>query len=99
MSSTLAYLVGHIRVLDAAKWADYRSRVPATIAPWGGELVLRGQGATVLAGEHDATDTVVLRFPDSAALEGWHASAAYQAIVPLRREAAEVTLIAYDDAS
>ena len=33
-----ACVIGHISVKDPAKWAEYCSRVPATIAPWGAEL-------------------------------------------------------------
>lgn len=90
-----AYVIGHITVKDAAKWAEYRARVPATLAAWGGELVFRGQRAALLAGEHPHADVVVLRFPDLAAAEAWHASPAYQALVPLREQAADVTLISY----
>ncbi len=91
-----AYLIGHITVKDTAKWAEYCSRVPATVAPWGAELVFRGGRAQALAGEHAYTDTVVIRFPDRASLVSWHASAAYQAIVPLRMQAADVVIIGYD---
>jgi uncharacterized protein (DUF1330 family) len=42
------------------------------------------------------TDTVVLRFPDAESVAGWHCSAAYQALIPLRREAAEVLLVSYE---
>jgi uncharacterized protein (DUF1330 family) len=93
----LAYVVGHITVKDSAKWDEYRRQVPDTLAPWGAELVFRGQTAQVLAGEHAHTDIVVIRFPDRAAADGWHASAAYQALVPLRRQAAEVVLLSYDE--
>jgi uncharacterized protein (DUF1330 family) len=96
-SISTACLVGHITVKDAALWAEYRSRVPATLAPWGGELLLRGKRFAVLAGEHRHTDVVVIRFPDRAALEGWHASAAYQALVPLRQQAADVVLLGYEE--
>lgn len=91
-----AYAIGHITVIDEEKWTRYRAGVPATLAPFGGELLLRGHHARVLDGTHDRTDTVVLRFPDLAALHAWHASAAYQALVPLRREAALVDLICYE---
>ena len=47
-----AYVIGHITVKDAAKWDAYRGAVPATLAPWGAELVFRGSNARVLAGEH-----------------------------------------------
>ena len=90
-----ACLIGHITVKDEALWAEYRSKVPATLAPWGGELLLRGKRFAVLAGEHSYTDVVVIRFPDQAALDGWHASAAYQALIPLRQRAADVVLLGY----
>lgn len=90
-----AYVIGHITVKDPGKWAEYRSQVPATLAPWGAELVFRGQRAAVLAGEHAHPDVVVIRFPDPAAVAAWHASPAYQALVPLREQAAEVVLLSY----
>jgi uncharacterized protein (DUF1330 family) len=91
-----AYVIGHMTVKDADKWAEYRSRVPATLAPWGAELVFRGRRAALLAGEHRHDSTVVIRFPDRAALDGWHASPAYQALIPLRQQAADMELIAYE---
>ena len=90
-----ACLIGNITVKDEALWAEYRGKVPATLAPWGGELLLRGKRFAVLAGEHSYTDVVVIRFPDQAALNGWHASAAYQALIPLRQRAADVVLLGY----
>ncbi len=91
-----AYLIGHITVKDPEKWAGYRSQVPATLEPWGAELVLRGTRVAVLTGEHAHTDVVVIRFPDTEAINDWHASAAYQALIPLRQEAADVVLISYE---
>lgn len=90
-----AYVIGHITVRDADKWAEYRSRVPATLAPWGAELVFRGRRTAVLAGEHSHADVVVIRFPDQAAVAAWHASPTYQALIPLREQAAEVVLLSY----
>ena len=34
-----AYVIGHITVKNAEKWAEYRNQVPATLEPWGAELV------------------------------------------------------------
>ena len=91
-----AYVIGHITVKDPEKWAEYRSRVPATLAAWGAELVLRGRRVAVLSGEHRYTDAVVIRFPDARAVSGWYGSAGYQALIPLREQAAEMLLISYD---
>ena len=62
----------------------------------GAELVFRGKLASILAGEHTHTDTVVIRFPDMNAVNGWYASPAYQMLIPLRKKAAETVLLSYD---
>ena len=90
-----ACVIGHITVKDADKWAQYRAQVPATLAPWNAELLFRGQSDKVLAGEHQHTDTVVIRFPDPAAVDGWYQSTAYQALIPLREQAADLVLISF----
>ena len=92
-----ACVIGHITVKDEEKWAQYRAQVPATLAPWGAELLFRGQRAAVLSGEHAHTDTVVICFPDVAAVDAWHASPAYQALIPLRRQAADLDLVVFSE--
>lgn len=92
----VAYVVGQISVKDPRKWADYRRQVPDTLAAWSGELVFRGARAAVLSGENPHADIVVIRFPSLDAAAGWHASEAYQALVPLRHEAADVVLTTYE---
>ena len=91
-----AYVIGHIKVKDEAKWNEYRSLVPATLQPWGAELIFRAELSKVLFGEHDFTDTVVIRFPDMPSLNNWHSSPEYQSLVALRIEAADVNLLAYE---
>lgn len=93
-----ACVIGHITVKDADKWAQYRAQVPATLAPWGAELLFRGQLGSLLCGSHRHSDTVVIRFPDSASITGWYQSAAYKALLPLRQAAADLDLIAFNDA-
>jgi uncharacterized protein (DUF1330 family) len=92
-----AYVIGHITVKNTGKWAEYRDQVPATLEPWGAELVFRGKRVAVLAGEHPHSDIVVIRFPDKEAVNSWHSSPAYQALIPLRQQAAEVVLLSYEE--
>jgi uncharacterized protein (DUF1330 family) len=91
-----AYVIGHITIKDPEKWMEYRAKVPATLAQWGGELILRGRRVAVLSGEHPYTDTVVIRFPDTEAIAGWYGSPGYQALIPLREQAAKMVLISYE---
>ena len=92
-----ACVIGHITVKDAEKWAQYRAQVPATLAPWGAELLFRGRLADIFAGQHAHTDTVVIRFPDLASVHDWQESAAYQALIPLREQAADLELLSFTD--
>jgi len=92
-----AYLIGHITVKDPEKWSDYRSKVPATLKPWNGELIFRGSLSSVLSGNHKHSDTVVIRFPDLQALTDWHSSPQYQSLIPIRQEAAVMDLLAYEE--
>jgi uncharacterized protein (DUF1330 family) len=91
-----AYLVGNITVRNPEKWAEYTRQVPGTLGPWGAELVFRGKQAAVFSGENPHPDIVVIRFPDVAAVNGWFSSAAYQALIPVREQAAEVVLLCYE---
>ncbi|HEX5804692.1 MAG TPA: DUF1330 domain-containing protein [Azospira sp.] len=95
MNDAGACVIGHITVKDPALWSEYRRRVPATLAPWGAQLLLRGDKAAVLGGSHRHEATVVILFPDVDAVNGWYASADYQALIPLREQAAEIDLISY----
>lgn len=91
-----AYVVGQITVKDETLWAEYRSKVPATLAPWNAELVFRGQQARSLSGECLHADIVVIRFASLADADGWYKSEAYQALIPLRQEAAVMILTTYE---
>ncbi|MBL8417315.1 MAG: DUF1330 domain-containing protein [Dechloromonas sp.] len=92
-----ACVIGHITVKDEEKWAEYRAQVPATLAPWGAELLFRGQRAGILAGQHEHVDTVVIRFPDADTVDAWYDSPEYQALIPLRQQAADLDLIVFAD--
>lgn len=91
----MPFVIGHITVKDPAKWAEYRAQVPATLALWQAELVFRGERLAVLGGEHRHSDTVVIRFPSREAVDGWYNSPAYQALIPLRQEAADLDLVSF----
>ncbi len=91
-----AYLIGHITIKDPDKWAEYRSRVPGTLVPWSAELVFRGKRAAVLSGGHNHTDTVVIRFPGTDSITKWYNSTAYQELIPVRTQAADMDLISYE---
>lgn len=90
-----AICVGQIRVKNAEAWEDYRSRVSDTIRQYGGKLLLRGQREQVFSGEMLHDKVVVLQFDDIDAAKRWHDSPEYQALIPIRDQGANVTLVLY----
>lgn len=92
-----AFLIVHLTVKDPDKMKTYAGSVGPTLAPFGGEILKRGAVAEVITGAHDHKMTAILTFPDQASLKGWYDSDAYQALIPNRNEAAEMTFIACNE--
>lgn len=91
-----AYLIGHITVKDPVQWGIYTAGVGRSLLPYKAELIFRGTLAAVLAGEHDHMHTVVIKFPDQDTLNDWYQSEAYQSLIPVRDQAADVVILTFD---
>lgn len=91
-----AYVVVQETVTDEQTFADYRSKVIPTLAPYHGRFIVRGGALSVLEGEWLHPRLVVLEFPSRDAALGWYGSAAYQAILPLRQASCQGNLIVVD---
>ena len=91
-----AFLVVHITIKDPEKWKSYTENAPATVAANGGEFLAMGKKAGVIHGEHDGDLAAIIQFPDQAAVNTWYGSPEYQALIPNRDEAADMTFISYN---
>jgi len=91
-----AYLIGHITINNPEKWKIYVEGVQKSLIPFEADVVFRGKRATVLTGEHPYQHTVVIKFPDQPTLQKWYYCDAYQALISVRDEAADVVIISYD---
>ena len=82
-----AYAIAVLVPLDAGPEVHrYLEEIDATLAPFSGRFLVHGSAPEdVVEGEPDGA-SVVVAFPDRAAAEGWYASDAYRAILPLRTE-------------
>lgn len=92
-----AFFIATSRIKNPQIFADYGTKAGATLAPFGGELVVRGKAGDTLAGASDHQAVGVVRFQDMGALKAWYHSADYQALIPLRDEAADMTLVTYEE--
>jgi hypothetical protein len=66
-------------------------------APLEGRDPVPGQAGSCFLGKARAHGHGGDRFPDLASASAWFDSPAYQALLPLREQAAEVDLIAYEE--
>lgn len=79
-----AYAVAVVRETRfGAEIKEYLQRIDDTLAPFSGEYRVHGGPYTPLEGAW-ASDLVVIEFPTMEHAKDWYASAAYQAIRPLR---------------
>ena len=93
-----ALVIVEVRPRAAEKLADYSAAAAPTVAAFGGEFIHRGKFVSSLAGSGTPHGLGIIRFPDVDAAKNWFASPEYQAIVPLREAAAEMTFHLYEAA-
>lgn len=91
-----AFVIAQVTVKDPERFQQYAAAVPATVAPFGGELLLRGAVAEVLAGEFHHQTSGVLTFPDRDSAVRWYNSPDYQALIENREAAADMNIVIFE---
>ncbi len=92
---TDSFAIGQVTIKDQQRWQEYKEALSSTLIIYDGTVTFRGQVNEVLAGQQTHTDLVLIKFSSITALKKWFYSDEYQAIIPLRDSAANVTLTSY----
>ncbi len=79
-------IVNELTVTDPVKYKIYQDQVPATLAPFDGQYVSRGEPEPVL-GDAPSPRVVVLEFPSRERALAWFHSPEFQRILAIRNEA------------
>jgi uncharacterized protein (DUF1330 family) len=87
------YMVIESKVKNPERYREYQSKVPGTIARYGGRYLARGEGVTPLSGDWKPERMILLEFPDERHIRDWLASPEYRAIAPLREAGAETRAV------
>lgn len=93
-----AYLIANYTITNPEAYAEYPPTVAPTLAPYGGELVIADFASEVIEGSA-APVSIVVRFPDKDSLKAWYHSDAYQAVIGLRTDNTEGSMIFVDGVS
>jgi uncharacterized protein (DUF1330 family) len=78
------YLYAEFAVIDAAEFEQYRARVAAVSASFGGRYVVRRAAPVVLDGEWSPKRVVIIEFASPEQVRAFYDSPEYQAILPHR---------------
>ena len=87
------YIIVDVEVHNPDGYREYTSQVPGTLVPFGGEFIVRGGAAETLEGHWNPQRVVVLKFASTDQARAWHASPAYQAILPIRQRNAHTNFL------
>jgi uncharacterized protein (DUF1330 family) len=79
-----AYVINEIVVTEPQRFQTYADQVPAILAKYGGQYVVRGGAPEGVDGPAPPERLVVLRFESREAARAWRNSPEYQAILPIR---------------
>jgi uncharacterized protein (DUF1330 family) len=88
-----AYLLAQLTVHDPNAYQHYREAVAPLVDRFGGRYRVRGGAIDVLEGEFGAERLVVIEFQSRDAARLFYDSPEYQQILPLRRSAADGTVV------
>ncbi len=88
-----AYLIGDVEVIDSVAYEEYRQKVPAVIAAYGGRYLARGGVVELLEGNWSPKRCIVLEFPSLDQFKTWWNSPEYQPLKALRERAARSNLV------
>jgi len=92
-----AYMISHVTVTNKEKFDSYFDKTRAVGAKYGAKPVAIGAQPKMLNGESDGHQMVVVaEFDSMEALDIWHTSDEYKALVPLRDEGSIQHMVAYE---
>ena len=91
-----AYVIADIEITDPAAYEEYRSKVPATIAQYGGKYIVRGGKVDPLEGGWQPKRMAVLEFPTLEQAQKWYRSAEYAPLIRIRQKASRGRVILVD---
>ena len=88
-----AYIIVDLTVTDLPTMEEYRKRVPATVAKYGGRFLVRGGAHQTVEGDWKPNRVVVLEFPSMEQAKRWYDSEEYRGPRAQRMRAGRTNLV------
>ena len=91
-----AYVIAELDITDPAAYEEYRQRVPAVIAKYGGKYIVRGGAVESLEDGWSPARVAILEFPSMEHARKWYHSPEYAPLIELRHRSSTSTLTLID---
>ena len=91
-----AYLIADVQVTDPKQYDEYRKRVPAALAKFGGKFIVRGGTVAPLEGEWKPSRIVVIEFASLGQVRQFYDSPEYRHAKEARLGRAKMNIIAVE---
>jgi uncharacterized protein (DUF1330 family) len=93
------YVIAEVEVTDPATYEEYRKRVPAIVAQYGGKYLVRGGAVESKEGGWNPKRLVVLEFASLEQARKWYHSPEYAPVLALRLKAARSKMVLVEGAA
>lgn len=91
-------MMATFNVKDPQKLQEYMQKSKQLASTYGAELLIKGDKSRALNELHPLGHVaVIVKFPGDEQLNAWFDSPEYQAIVPLRNDAADMNMVSYTE--
>jgi uncharacterized protein (DUF1330 family) len=94
-----AYVIVDLTVTDLPTMEEYRKRVPATLAAYGGRFLVRGGAHQTVEGDWKPNRLVVLEFPTMDQAKRWYSSEEYREPLAMRLRAGRADMVMVEGVS
>jgi uncharacterized protein (DUF1330 family) len=88
-----AYVIVDLTVTDLPTMEEYRKRVPATLAAYGGRFLVRGGAHQTVEGDWKPNRLVILEFPSMEQAKRWYHSEEYREPLAMRLRAGHANMV------
>ena len=88
-----AYVIVDLTVTDLPTMEEYRKRVPATLAAYGGRFLVRGGAHQTVEGDWKPNRLVILEFPSMDQAKRWYHSEEYREPLAMRLRAGHANMV------
>ena len=87
-----AYVIANYRITDPEAFSTYPDAATETLAAAGAEIIAVDLESEAMEGSPQPV-TVILKFPSKAEMKAWYNSPQYQAVIGLRTDNSEGTMV------